>query len=204
MRPVYWFSLVVLCALAGFAGYGWGREWPSGGGGSPVEIPVDVAAYEARLEALTIDRDGWRARFEGVVSVMPDTVYRVDTLVLPPDTVLRFVSVDSRGRLSVELLTTPSNFAQDSASAPDLPGGMQPELRTGYDVSECDEGFSLEGGTVACDRSRLGHLYVGVEASRHPSLTAWWVPSYRSPWSAGISFDGERWDGYVRRGLRLW
>jgi hypothetical protein len=186
------FAVVILLALAAFLGYGWGRS-PSGDDGPPVMLEVERAAYEARLESLRIDRDGWRARLEGVRTVSPDTVVRTDTLVMPPDTVIRFVSVDSRGRLGVELLTTVSDSTQLRA----------PELHTGFDISRCDEGWTVEAGVVTCNPARLGHLWLGVEASRHPSLLAWWTPSYRSPWQVSVSYDGSRFDFGIRRGLRL-
>ena len=205
MTSAKWFALACVCALVGFFAYGVGRgHSPSGGEGRPVTVPVEQAAYEARVEALTIDRDGWRARFEGVTTLMPDTVYVVDTLVQAPDTILRFVSVDSRGRLGIELLTRPALPTDVGNTVPDYER-WQPELHAGIDISACDEGWSVEGGVVACDRPRFGHASLAAVASRSPSIALLWTPSWRSPWEAGISFDGQRWDFRVRRAaIRLW
>lgn len=169
-----------------------GRAWGEGATETVTVTRVDSvvpAEYERRVEALTLERDGIRARLEAIEARPPRIITRTDTLTIPPDTVIRFVAVDSRGSLSLDLLT-----ARDSLYAP--------ELHEGIDISDCDEGYTIEAGEVTCDRAALGHLYVGPIASRRPSLALWWQPSFRSPWEAGVSYSGA-WDVWVRRGVRL-
>lgn len=179
---------LVLALLVLFVGKAWGeRATPE------VVTRIDTVApaeYERTVEGLRIQNEGLRARLEGVESRAPEVIVRTDTLVLPPDTVLRFVSVDSDANLTVEILT-----ARDSLYAP--------ELHTRIDVSRCDDGWQIQSGQVVCDEAQLGHLYVGPWLSRTPSVAIWWVPSFRSPWEASVSFSGS-WDFGLRRGVRIW
>lgn len=150
---------------------------------------VTPPEYTETVERLHLENDGLRARIEGLRNVEPTVIVRTDTLVSPPDTVIRFVAVDSRGSLSVDFLTS-----RDTLYAP--------ELHRGIDVSACDEGWTIQSGEVICDRAQLGHLYVGPWLSRDPSLALWWEPSFRSPWEAFVRFGGT-WDFGVRRGVRI-
>ena len=151
---------------------------------------VTPARYAETLAGMRLENDGLRARLRGIESRPPRVIVRTDTVVAPPDTVYRFVNVDSRGSLSVEVL-----HRADSVYVP--------ELHTGSDISDCDDGWQIRDGEVLCDKARLGHLYVGPWLSTHPALAVWWTPSYRSPWEASISYSG-KWEIGVRRGLRLW
>lgn len=186
------FAVLCLCALAAFLGWGWGRKTaPSGGSAGVVTVVVAPDDYEsAKLDASLWRGEalGLRERIRGLEERRPTTIVRTDS-VLVTDTV--FVTIDQRGRLTYQL-----------ATSLDKPAPV--ELHTGIDVSDCDDGLQVRDRQVVCDDAQLGHMYLGVQASRHPSLTAWWTPSFRSPWQVGVAYDGERWDGYVRRGLRLW
>lgn len=189
------FAAVVMAAVAFMAGLG-----VAGAGEPDVVTRVDTilpAAYAATLRGLRMDNDGLRARLEGVEDREPEVIVRTVERVLPPDTVYRFVNVDSRGRLGIELLTRP-----------DVPDSLGNELRapalyTGIDISDCDDGWQVRDGEVLCDSSQLGHLYVGPWLSRRPSVAVWWTPSYRSPWEASVGFSGS-WDFGLRRGVRAW
>lgn len=176
----------VACAMAIVAVSAWSREPPGGRAGVDT-VRVVPQEYRARLAELVVERDGLRARLRGLEQRTPATVYLTDS-VLVTDTVL--VVVNERGRLTYQLAT---GFDHPAPA----------ELRTGIDVSGCDDGFQIRDQEVICDRPRLGHLYVGPVLSRSPALAAWWQPSYRSPWLAEISYDGA-WNVGVRRGVRLW
>ena len=156
-----------------------------------VRDTLAAAAYNDRVAELRIERDGFRARLEGVEARPPTVVYVTDTLVSRPDTVIRFVQVDPRGHLNVELLTK-----RDSLYAP--------ELHATVDVADCDDGFEVSADGVVCDRARLGHLSLAVTASQHPTLGLHWKPSYRSMWEASLGHTGNEWVFAVRRGWRLW
>lgn len=183
-----YFGWAVALAFVFFVGRAVGES------GDPVVVTevdtVTVERYGALVEELRLERDGLRARLEGIEARPPRVITRVDTLVPAPDTVVRFLSVDPRGRLSVEFLT-----ARDSLYAP--------ELQRGIDVSDCDEGYTVQDGTVLCDRARFGHLYLGPRVSLDPALFARWVPSYRSPWEFGVVRYRDRWGFYGQRSVQI-
>ena len=150
-----------------------------------------LAAQDARNRVIRerLRSDGWRARFESIEQRAPDTVFHVDTLVPPPDTIIEFVQVRG-GTLTTGFLTV-----RDSLYAP--------TLHVGTDISDCDEGFDVSASGVVCDRATFGHLYVGPWLNNtDPIIAAWWTPSYRSPWEAWIGY-GTRWHFGARYGLRL-
>lgn len=186
-------ATAALLAVVFAAGWAARPGWPSGGALVRTDtVTLTAAGYEGRLAALAIERDGLRARLEGVTERMPEVVYRTDTLVVA-DTVLRFVNVDSRGRLSYELLSRADSLA------------YRPEIRSRVDVATCDDGYAIGAdGSVACNSSRAGHLFLAATLSRRPTLGLTWRKSYRSPWEFGASYDGARVDAYVRRSLQLW
>lgn len=192
-------SLIVAAILL-FVGKAWGSA------GAPAVVTridsVPPAAYRARLAELAIDRDGLRARLEGIESRPPEVIVRTDTLIAPPDTVVRYVTVNSRGRLTYELL----------GQREDTTALYAPELHEGVNVSDCDEGWQIQNGDVVCDPTRLGHLYVVAGVGRYDALAGLeWEPSYRSLWefSAGRAFTynrdaGDRWEVRIRRRVKLW
>lgn len=150
-------------------------------------------AYARRLARERLRTDGLRARLEGVQRLTPARVIVTDTVVPPPDTVLRFVSIKD-GQLSAEFLSTVS-VSIDS--------GVASELHTGFDISECDDGFEVSASGVFCDPAQLGHLWIGPSVTNtDPMLSAWWRPSYRSPWEAWAGY-GTRLHLGLRYGVRL-
>lgn len=166
-------------------------------GGIVVQTVYDtlaLGAYQTRVGELTLERDGLKARLEGVREVQPDTVFVVDTLVTPPDTVLRFVNVDRRGRLAVE------TYARDPGSEGSF---YRPSLATGLDVSRCDEGWQIKDGEVLCDPAKLGHLWLGLNVGSDIYAGAWWRPSYRSAWEVFAGRTEDRWVFGARRGWQV-
>lgn len=184
-------AVFVLCALAAFLGWGWGRG--SAVRGEVVRtdtVRVAPADYEAAKNGEALWRGealGLRERIRGLEERQPERIIVVDSVPVT-DTV--WLAIDKGGRLAYQFL--PAGF--------DGPV----ELRTDIDVADCDDGIQIRDRQVICDNPRAGHLWVGVEASRHPSVFLAWRPNYRSPWDVSVSFDGSRWDFGVRRGLRLW
>ena len=181
------FAVLLVAALAFFAG----RDSVP-----PPEIVTRVDTvrpieYRRTLESLQIENAGLKARLEGVERRVPERIIVVRDTVLVPDTVIRFVSVDSRGRLAVELLTGNGEL-------------RVPELHIGTDISNCDEGWQIQDGETVCDRARLGHLYVVPRLAREPMLGLAWTPGYRSAWQAGVGYSGRRWEGWVERRVPLW
>ena len=192
MKPVQALTVAVLVALAVFVGKAWG------GAGRTVEVVTRVdtvapADYQDQLRAFYLERDGLRARLDGIESREPTVIVITDTVIQPPDTIYSFINVDDGGDLTLEVLTPAVN----------TPGMVTPSLYTGIDISDCDEGWQVRAGAVLCNRARLGHLWVGPELSRSPGFAAWWRPSYRSPWEASVAWDGAC-DFRVRRGVKIW
>jgi hypothetical protein len=149
-----------------------------------------------------MERDGLRARLEAVESRGPRIVIRTDTVVQPPDTVfLPILHASSRGRLTIPALVA------------DTVDGYRPEIWQGFDTSDCDEGWTVQGGVLVCDRARFGHLSWGIEASfANPLLNqgltgepliaglgVYWQPSYRSTWDVGATIGT---DGRARLTIR--
>lgn len=151
---------------------------------------VDTLFYSAfrdSLEAERLEADGLRAKLAGRVRVEPVHIFRTDTLVTPPDTVLRLVSVQHGELVLAPLIRTDSLWA--------------PELHR-FDVGNCDDGWSWAAGELVCDRARLGHLalYATMGVTSRPfgpmlnpalSTTAGlvWIPAFRSPWRAFTELD---------------
>lgn len=201
--PVRLLTVLVLVALAVFVGRAWGGAGKSGDVITRVDT-VAPADYQDQLRAFYMERDGLRARLEGIESRAPEVIVITDTVVTAPDTVYSFVNVDSRGELSIEVLTRADDATEVGSMLPDsTPIRYRPSLYTGIDISDCDDGFQLRAGEVLCNRSRLGHAWVGPELSRSPSVSLWWKPNYRSPWEAGVSFSGS-WNFSIRRGIQVW
>lgn len=142
--------------------------------GEPVTLVVqDTVALEElerRLEAQRIRGDGLMAALENRQARGPDTVWVTDTLVSPPDTVFEFIRLNERGNL------TASRYTRD--------GELYAPQVTTYNVSDCDEGFQLEGGTVICDKARFGHLYLLTAlSSSYAGAGLRWTPGYKSRWA---------------------
>lgn len=158
----------------------------------------DAAGLRGRLAALASRLRGVQAR-----SLAPETVY--DTLIrIDRDTVLLRVAADSRGELHAD------------AAVPADSGRVRPVIIGGASVADCDDGWSLQGESLICDRSALGHLEVGPELAGVlelqdgwrrflPRVYAAWTPSYRSTLSITAAYSpiDQRAEIRVRRGWRL-
>lgn len=160
---------------------------------------VTPQEYQDLLAEHSLEPGGLRGFIEGIQERPPRVITIVDTLIPPPDTVFRFATVDSRGFLSLEMLSL-----RDSLYVP--------QLRTEVNVSDCDEGYSINNGRVVCDIARFGHLYAVPGAGLRGAFAGLeWERSYRSSWqfSAGRVFWYDRsqadfWEFRVKRRLRLW
>src|SRR5690349_15025478 len=97
-RAVMFVVLVVVAFAAGLATKGHGSH--STGVDTVRVLPQE---YRARLAELAIERDGLRARLEGVSEREPEVIVRTDS-VLVTDTV--FVVINARGRLTYQLATS--------------------------------------------------------------------------------------------------
>lgn len=193
MRHAPWLVVAVVLVFVG-------KAWGSSQVDTVVRTQVDTVEsgeYRAIAESYRIESEGLRARLEAVENRPPERIIRTDTVIQPPDTVLRFVTVNSRGRLAFELL-----LRRDSLYAP--------EIHAGVDVSDCDEGYAVQDGQVVCDQARGGHLYAVVGAGvRYANSGIEWEPSYRSLWTfrAGYLFPYEgrpRWTVQASRRVQLW
>jgi len=197
-------ALLVLSFSVGYAVKPDGRVGP----GPDRTDTVSAARYQRMVLNLQRERDGLRARLEAVESRGPRIITRTDTVVQPPDTVfLPIISASARGKLTLPALIA------------DTLDGYRPEIWQGFDVSDCDDGWSVQNGVLVCDRPRLGHLSWGLQvgfgmdflsrtAVADPviaELGLWWQPTYRSTWDVGTSLgtDG-RARLTVRKAWRLW
>lgn len=169
---------------------------------------VAPAEYTAILEDYALPEGGLRGFIEGIEERNPAVIIRTDTLVPPPDTVIRFLSVGDDGNLTVEILTDTIIQVDTLAQTDTL---YVPQVRTGINVADCDEGFTVQAGQVLCNRARLGHLYLGPSASlKNAGAFLLWEPSYRSLWrfEAGYVFPyerdlGDHFDVRVSRFIRI-
>lgn len=135
-----------------------------------VQDTVALSELERRLDAQRIRGDGLVAAMENRQVLAPDTIWVTDTLVSPPDTVFEFIRVNERGNLTASRFT--------------IEGELYAPQITTYNVSDCDEGFQLEGGTVICDKARWGHLYLLSSISpAYASAGLRWTPGYKSKWA---------------------
>ena len=156
-----------------------------------------------RIDALQIESDGWRARFEGREERRPSVIYTTDTVVVAPDTVFAAFRIDAGG-----LATLAPLIRADSLYAP--------QIWEGIDLSDCDEGFSIIAGKIVCDKARLGHLEAflalsggypilgGTQDAFDASAGFQWTPSYRSTWNVELAIDvtGRAYLG-LRKGVRI-
>lgn len=190
---------LVVAAVVFFVGKAFGGE------SEPVVVTrvdtVTTERYASLVDELRLERDGLRARIEGLEARPPRVVTRTDTLYLPA--VAHGVVRVEDGSLTVEVMV----LEVDS-----LRPAYRPELRQEIDVSDCDEGYSIQDGEVVCDPAQLGHLYLTADAGLHDALAGLeWEPSYRSLWeiSVGRAFaydrdEGDRWKLRIRRRVELW
>lgn len=177
----------------------------------PAADTAAASAYRARIQELEADvgeRDGVISQLSAALKAQeqrrPHSIVVYDTVIdVRRDTLILGAQQDSRGRLTIDIAT------------PDTAGHV-PETRAGIELSDCDDGWTIRGGAVLCDRPRLGHLsiiarggvaYETASGVLSPSLQAGirWQPTFRSSWSAEATVDQA---GIVRIGaekqLRLW
>lgn len=185
--------MVLACAAVSATVGLWAYDLGRGEKGGPPETIYETVLpreFQAILRSYVIDTHGLRARLEGVEELAPDTVIMTDTLVAPPDTVIRFATVD----FGSGVIRTAPLFRRDSL--------YSPELRT-TSFGDCDEGLSIEGGRIVCDPAVLGHLAVGIAVGatrrwQDPLVEPFagailrWTPSYRSPWAFSLMTDLDR------------
>ena len=144
-----------------------------------------------RIDELQIENEGIRARLEGRELRAPSVIYKTDTVVGSPDTVFAALRIDAGGVATI----APLILGSDS-----IPG-YRPEIWTGIDLSDCDDGLSVTGGTIVCDKARLGHLEAFLRLTGgHPLLPGTsdifqastgllWTPSFRSTWAVEVAID---------------
>ena len=165
-----------------------------------VRVELPPTELLDRIDALQIESGGWRARFEGREERPPSVIYTVRP---PPDTVFAAVRVGAGG-----WATLAPFIRADSL--------YTPEIWEGIDLSDCDEGFSISGGDIVCDKARLGHVQAflrltggytlpGAPTSPVGAATGLeWAPSYRSTWGVEVAIDvtGRVYVG-LQKGLRI-
>lgn len=166
---------VVMALLLWLAGYHF-ASWGTISQPSSTVSTYGVLELSERLKQERARVTGLRARLEGLESRAPDTLYIADTIVMPPDTVFETVTVRDGTLVS-------SWVAR-------LEEGWSPRISV-YNVRGCDEGYSLTGGTVLCDRAQAGHLYATAELeSGRAALGLAWTRSHDSPWYFTVGYDG--------------
>lgn len=180
------------------------------------ELVVDTASaalWRARHDRLAREHadsvgllEKARRAAAGIERRTPARVVVYDTVVdLRRDTVILYAQQDARGRLTI------------GAGVPDSAGHRPVEAR-GISIGDCDDGWSIRGTSVVCNRARLGHLSVivrgGVEVQAldypalrpEPALATGlrWQPSYRSTWAVEATAEPSgRVKLQVERGFRL-
>ena len=204
LRHITW---IVLAALLMFTGAAVAEWWDEDVVEREVVTTVVRAVappeYREILRDYGLEPGGLRGFIEGIEQREPEVITIVDTLPAPPpDTVYGpTLRVDASGRLTFELLTAVGDSALYAR-----------QIRERTRVTDCDEGFAIQGGTVVCDVARFGHLYATPRAglrSVAPGLD--WEPSYRSPWQLSASYvipydpdERPRLDVWVSRRVRIW
>ena len=174
---------------------------------------VATAQYVQTVADLRMQRNGLRAQLAGVSELQPQRIVVTDTVV-QRDTVLSFVTIRD-GTLSTETLIKvppPGPLIADHSQNCEPTGicepSFRPELRTGYDVSACDDGLEVSADGVVCNRPRFGHmsLFAGLDtrSTGYGVLGAMWTPSFRSNWDVSGGVDGDGWFIGITRGVRLW
>ena len=187
-------ALVAIAFCAGFAA----KPTPIGTPGRVRTDTVPPAQLLEEVEGLRQDNLGLRERLSGWEERGPRTITRTDTLVQPPDTVLTFVAMSGGG-----IISTPVLIVSDSVQM------YRPELWR-FDTSGCDDGWVVQSGSLICNRSRLGHLWLGLDSrvdyqseggktALIGAIGAHWRPSYRSNWDAYLTIGT---DSRLQMGVR--
>jgi hypothetical protein len=164
-----------------------------------VNLPPLQFIQKAR--GLEMKVSGVRATLSGVSVRLPETIFTADTLVMPPVTFIGKARVDSDGFMSASRFTAQGDSLYSE------------ELLERINVADCDDGWAIQGGGVACNRAVFGHLYLyGDVVAVYDRLSVAWEPvvgvswqrSYRSSWyfTAGVTAGAQFRFGVSRR-LRL-
>lgn len=167
-------AAVILAALAFLAG--------RASGGTERIIVADTVRVappelERKIAALEIERDGLRARLDGVHRTGPRTVIVTDTVYRDLPTPRCVVSARSDGS---GVLTVGRFDRVDSDTA-----GWAGSIDEGVNLGRCDDGWSIGPGGYTCDPARLGHLRLLLQGTAATSGVLGeaglaWEPSYRS------------------------
>lgn len=146
-------------------------------------VALTPQSFVERLESVQIENGRLRSIIEGLEARGPGKVYVVDTLFAPPDTVFLNFAVND-GELTVpRLVLETTEF-------------YRPSILT-YDVKNCDEGWSISGSQLICDKARLGHFSLFAEAvGLYPlgyigRAGIDWQLNYQSAWVAGLAVSSD-------------
>lgn len=190
-----------LVLLALFAGYAAKPSGPKPRLARTDTVPP--AQLLEDIESLRQDNLGLKERIAGWEATPPRIVVKTDTLVTAPDTVFYpYFRASHRGLLTIPVLVSDS-----------LPH-YRPEIWRGFDISDCDDGWTVQDGQLLCNRPRLGHLWVGLDSNLNyqsdmvqlvATAGLYWRPTYRSGWDvyAAVGTDGRAYLGFRKR-WELW
>lgn len=204
-RAEYVVAAILLLGLGAWAGSCMAPDPPPAVVGRTDTVEVPSPALLAMIDDLELERDGLRARLEGVEERPPPVVVRSDTVLAEcPAAVITAGRTDRGGILQLGRLDQ-------------VPGGWSPTLERGIDLSDCDEGWSIGPGGVICDRARLGHLELyGAAAVAYPLAPGSdagvvgeaglsWSPAFRSTLRLDFYATTRGTAGLrIRKGWRLW
>lgn len=179
-RAGYLIAAILLLGLGAWAGSCMAPDPPPAVVGQTDTVEIPSTALLDLIDDLELERDGLRARLEGVEERPPRMVVRSDTVLAEcPAAVITAGRTDRGGILQLGRLDQ-------------VPGGWSPTLERGVDLSDCDEGWSIGPGGVSCDPARAGHLVLyGAAAAAYPLVPGSdagvvgeagvsWEPSFRS------------------------
>lgn len=178
----------------------------------PVVAHTSAAAAAAQdsvmakvLAQVMTERDGWRGKFQhaanelrGLKALRPDTVFHVDTVLLP-DAFAGVRAIAPSGRADIRVYTRADSI------------GYRPSYYS-VDVGKCDRGLVVGAEGVVCRVAPLGHLSLFVrgqlgadplerfEPEVRGEVGLSWRRSFRSEQLVEVSVDQDR---RVMAGLRL-
>lgn len=160
----------------------------------PDTVRVTPPELERRIEALEIERDGLRARLEGVYRTGPHTVVVTDTVYreLPAARCVVAARADGDGRVDVGRFDA-------------VPSGWTGTIDRQVDLGRCDDGWSIGPRGYTCDPARLGHLRLLLRGTAATSgllgeAGLAWEPSYRSGTRLSLTYGT---DGAVRASVSI-
>lgn len=179
---------------------------------------ISLRLAERRAERAELEADGLRSRLRGLREIPPDTVFIIRDSIAPPDTVYRYLAMDSHQRIETMRLAEYDSIR-----------GVYTDNRimAGIDVSRCDDGWSIGQNTeLVCNTPVFGHLFafinLGIWAEAFPlpipggkldsskikplaEIGLEWQKYYRSKYSLQLGVDIEgRLFGGVKRRFEIW